>query len=234
MEKGFFWRLSVLVAWAFLLVGLAGSFPAADRSRCLQAGDPSWWEVRLVVGARGKYTIKGGETPIEGEFICRARWEGWLQPDDADFLLLQHKTEILEWRVQETSGPAGHETVLDDPLGREPALRMNYVLRDGREIEFFFEFGGIPIPLHVSALAVALELPRSSGRAAGLPGCGYGEFVCRGSSRVAIPEADLLKRNPERFFSWEWQREERYVEGGRVYDVTQRHAAEAVIALVAR
>jgi hypothetical protein len=233
MEKGFFRHLSGTIAWLSLLFGLVGSFPAADRSRCLQTGNPSWWEVRLVVGARGKYTIRGGEAPVEGEFVCRARWEGRLQPDDDDFLLLHLKTEILEWRLRETSGPAGRESVLEEPPGRRPSLRVFYVLKEGREVEFFFELGGILIPVHISALAVALELPRSSGRADGLPDCGYGEFVCRGSSRVAIPEADLLERNPERSFSWEWQRENRYVVGGRVFDVTQRHAAEAAVTLVA-
>lgn len=235
MEKGFLRRLPAVCAAAVLLAGLAVSVPRDGACPgAWPVGDSAWWEVRLLVTAEGEYAVRGGEAPVRGEYTCRARWEGRLEPDGDDFLLIHLKTEVLEWRLRETSGVAGGEIVLEAPAEPAPDLRMSYVLKDGREIEFIFEIGGIPIPLRGSPLAVDLELPRSSGRTAGLPGRGYGDFVCRGSSRVVIPESDLLERAPERRFSWDWRREARYVRKGRAFFVTQGHSAETAVKLVAR
>ncbi|MGZ5469573.1 MAG: hypothetical protein ACXWG5_10500 [Candidatus Aminicenantales bacterium] len=235
MEKGFLRRLSEPLVGAFLLACLSGTpaGPAGPPGAVLATGS-SLWEVHLTVEAKGDYRIGGAGAPIAGEYACRLRWEGRLEPDEDDFLLVHLKTEVLEWRLRETAGSAGRETTLEAPAAPTPFLRMNYVLKDGREVEFFFELGGISIPLHPLPHALALELPRSSGRTPGGPGQAYGNFVCRGSSRVAIPEADLTRRKPERHFSWEWRKERQYVRDGRVLTVVQSHAAEAVVTLTAR
>jgi hypothetical protein len=226
MKKGFIRHLFGFLGEALILLSLPGA-PISHRP----SSGPGWWEIRLIVAAKGEYAIRGGGTPISGEYACRASWEGRLEPDGDDFLLVHLKTEVLEWRLQEKSGPAGHESVLEAPAAPKPALRLIYVLKDGRDVEFVFELGGIPIPLHASPLAVALELPHSSGRQPGPPGQGYGDFVCRGSSRVVIPETDLLQQTPGRIFSWDWRREKRFVKEGRVFVVAQSHAAEAAVAL---
>lgn len=235
MDKGFMRHLPGALATALLLSGLVWGQRAAPAiaGQDRPAG-PAWWEVCLTVEARGEYTIKSGRAPIAGEYVCRARWKGRLEPDGEDFILVHLETDILEWRLRETAGPAGRGSVLEAPAAAKPAFRMNYVLKDGREVEFFFELGDVSIPLHASPLSVALDLPRSSGRKAGRPGHGYGDFVCRGSSRVAIPGSDLLDRAPERLFSWDWRREKRIDRGGRIYLVAQGHTVEAVVALTAR
>jgi len=234
MEKGFLRGLPAAFAAAILLAGLSLCFPPAEAGPGGSPfGDSAWWEVRLLVTAEGEYAVRGGRSPVSGEYACRARWEGRLEPDGDDFLLIHVKTEVLDWRLRETSDPAGRESVLEAPAAPAPELRMRYVLKDGREIEFVFEIGGIPIPLHKSVLAVDLELPRSSGRTAGPPGQGYGDFVCRGSSRVVIPESDLLERAPQRNFSWDWRREKRYFRQGRAFFVTQGHTAKTAVSLIA-
>jgi hypothetical protein len=232
MEKGFVRRLRAPLAGAFLLACLPPNATiAAGRRGEGPAGHSAWWEVRLVVTAKGEYTVRGGQAPVAGEYTCRARWEGRLEPDGDDFLLVHLKTEILDWRLREKTGPAGEERVLETPAASKPSLRMNYVLKDGREVEFVFELGGVSIPLQASRFAVALELPRSSARAPRLPGHTYGDFVCRGSSRIVIPDTDLLEQATERLFSWDWRRERRYVREGRSYVVDQSHAAEVAVAL---
>jgi hypothetical protein len=231
MEKGFVRRLSrplvgaVLAACLFSSSALTATHPAGDAAGI----SPAWWGVRLEVTARGGYAISGGETPVTGDYVCRVLWEGRLEPDDEDFLLVHIRTEILEWRLRERSGPAGRESVLEAPAAPGPAVRMNYVIKDGREVEFFFDLGGISIPLHASPLAVALELPRSSGRTPGGRGRAYGDFVGRGSCRVVMPESDLERRSPKRHFSWDWRRERQYFGNGRILTVVQSHAAEAVV-----
>ena len=227
-------RLSGALLWALLFACLPpGPSPAAACPQGIQAGGPAWWEVRLVVTAEGEYSVKGGQAPVTGTYTCKASWEGRLEPDGEDFLLVHLKTEILEWHLRETSRPAGRESVLEPPAAAKPAFRMNYVLKDGREVEFVFEISAFQVPLHASAVSVPLELPRSSTRSAGLPGRGYGDFVCRGSSRVVIPETDLAQRRPERSFSWDWRKERQVVKEGRVFSVSQAHTAKAVIALAA-
>lgn len=234
MEEGFFRRLLRPLVGALLLTCLSSTpaVPSGPSGGVLAGGSPRW-EVRLTVEAKGDYTIRGAGAPIAGEYTCRVRWEGRLEPDEDDFLLVHLRTEVLEWRLRETAGPAGRENTLEAPAAPAPSLRMNYVLKDEREVEFFFELGGISIPLHPSPHAIALELPRSSGRTPGGPGQGYGNFVCRGSSRVVIPETDLRRRKPERHFSWEWRKEKQDVRNGRVLTVVQSHTAEAVVAITA-
>ena len=188
MEIGRLRHLKQALAWVLPLACLlSGSSPSAGLPQEVRTGSSAWWEVRLVVAAEGDYIVKGGKAPIAGTYTCKASWEGRLEPDGDDFLLVHLKTEIQEWRLVERSGPAGHEIVLEAPAADKPTLRMNYVLKDGSEVEFVFELGGIRVPLLACPLSVPLELPRSSGRTAGPPGQGYGDFVCRGSSRVAIP-----------------------------------------------
>ena len=225
-------RLSGPAALAlFLAILLLGPALPASRPGSGPAGGSPWWEVRLTVAAKGGYSVKGGGAPVSGEYTCRAVWEGRLEPDEDDFLLVHLKTEILEWRLREKTVLAGRESVLEAPASPKPTLRLSYVLKDGWDVEFAFELGGISLPLHASPLAVALEMPRSSGRAPGRPSQAYGDFVCRGSSRIVIPEADLLKQAPGRVFSWDWRREKQFVREGRTFFVTQSHAAEAVLAL---
>jgi hypothetical protein len=227
-------RLSGALFWAFLFACLQPEpSPATAFPQDIQAGISAWWEVRLVVTAEGEYSVKGGQTPVAGTYTCKASWEGRLEPDGEDFLLVHIKTEILEWRLRETSRPAGRESVLEPPAAAKPAFRMSYVLKDGREVEFVFEISAFQVPLQVSPVSVPLELPRSSSRTAGLPGQGYGDFVCRGSSRIVIPETDLARLRPERSFSWDWRKERQVVKGGRVFSVSQAHTAKAVITLAA-
>ena len=217
MKKGFLKRSAALLAAAWLLAGTAGG--------------AVWWEVRLDVSVEGAYTVRGGGATLAGTYSCRSRWEGRLEQDGDDFLLVHIKTEVLEWRLRERSGPAGSDSVLEAPAGVRPDLLVNYVLKDGRKVEFVFDLKGVTIPLHASPISLPLELPRVPGCA---PGQDYCDFVLHGSSRVAIPETDLLGRSPERRFSWSWRRERRLTKGQAVLDAAQSHTAEVRVSVTAR
>jgi hypothetical protein len=178
----------------------------------------------VSVETRGTYTVRGDGPTVRGEYSLRARWEGRLEPDAEDFLLVHLKTELLEWRLREASGPAGRETVREAPASPRPALRLAYVLKNGRDIEFAFAIDGLDVPLRPSSVSVPLELPRSVGRA-------YADFVCRGSNRVVVPESDLMEKGRERRFSWEWRSAEQILRRGRVLFVEQAHTAETAVSL---
>jgi len=195
---------------------------------------PSWWEVSLSVTVKGSYVIEGGETPLRGEFTCRARWAGTIELDENDFLLYHLKTEVLEWRLAEKSGlPKGESLLLAQETSETPRLRLNYVLREGSDLRFDYEFSEVSVPLHASRVKANLEFPRSSGHVALSPGSGYGSGVSRGSNQVVIQGSDLERRAAERTFSWEWQREKRITGNSGTFLLTQRHTAEAVVALIA-
>ncbi len=229
MAKGFVRSLFRCLAGTFLVLGLPGAFSFSRPS----AG-PAWWEMRLTVIVKGVYALAGGAVPVSGKYTCRALWEGRLHPDGDDFLLVHLKTEILEWDLAEKASlPDGENLLEATGTSEKPALRLNYVLRDGRAVEVDFDLAGIPVPLHDFPFKAALEFPESSGRGAALPFQGYAAFVSRGTNRVLIPASDLERPASERTFSWEWRRERRVVRGSRTFLFTQRHTAEAVVALVA-
>lgn len=227
-EKGSPRRLAGLLAAALILLG----HPAGSASSSRPSG-PSWWEVRLVVTVKGDYALRGAGPQVRGDFVCRARWEGRLEPDGDDFLLVHLKTEILEWRLEETSGPPGNVTIHEVPETLGPDLRLNYVLKEGHAVEFDFDLEGISIPLHNTPLSIPLEMPRSSGKPDELPGQGYGDFVRRGTNRVVLPATDLARRRAERTFSWDWRRENELVKESPAILLTQSHSAEAAVGLIA-
>ncbi len=216
--KGFARRLrgpaGALLALAGLALGAGPDGPAP-------AAGPDGWEVRLTVSVRGEFSLLGGPEPVAGDFVCRARWEGRLEPDGDDFLLVHVRTEVLEWSLGKEGGPPA------------PALRLNYALRTGREVEFDFEVADVALAVGPSPVGIVLEMPRPPGRGPGPPGLRYGDLVRRGSSRIAVPASDFGRRSAERSFSWEWRRI-RTVGAGRPLVLVQSHAAEAVLAVAAR
>src|SRR5512135_1498480 len=133
------------------------------------ASATTWWEISLVVTVRGEYTVRGLEAPPSGTYLCRARWTGRLELDsDDDFVLVHLGTEILDWSLRERSVRNGGESVLEAAPGVRPSLRMEYLLKDGAEVEFVFGLGAIGVPLHAPELGLPLELPRTSSRQPGL------------------------------------------------------------------
>jgi len=252
MDKGFRRRRTAAFAgWFGALCLMAGAAsppgPAGDAPREPVPGqsiqreirppeqfplNPTWWEIRLQVEAKGRYVVSGAGEPLAGDYSCRALWLGRLEPDEEDFLLIHLRTEILEWRLRERAGPAGRESEIEAPRRPAPALRVHYVLRDGRDVEFFFELGGVTMPLHEAPLAFPLELPRSSGRKPREGGQAYGDFVCRGTSQVVLPESDFARSAGPRRFSWDWRRERQLFAQGRPVTVTQNHTAETVVTVI--
>lgn len=211
--------------WAILVLAAAAAAGVAGRS--VSAEGPGWWEVRLSVSAKGAFDIRGGgQAPVSGEYVLRARFEGRLNPDGDDFVLVHIKTETLEWSLRRMSGRGEEASVREAPDTPAPVLRLNYVLREDDLVELDFGFEGASIPL-----PVPLELPASArGPASGRPG--YAGDALSGSNRIVLPASDLARRRPERTFAWTWTGTKLIETGGRVYVTAQSHSAEAVVGLV--
>jgi hypothetical protein len=211
---------------------LAAAAAAGGAGRSAPAGGPGWWEVRLSVAAKGAFTVRGGSrAPVSGEYALRARFEGRLNPDGDDFVLVHLKTETLEWSLRKKPGQGEAAGVREAPDAPAPVLRLNYVLREQDLIELDFAFEERTVPLSASPVGIPLELPASArGAAAGRPG--YVGDVLSGSNRIVLPASDLARRRPERTFAWTWTGTKLIEAGGRAYLTVQSHSAEAVVGLV--
>lgn len=210
-------------------LALAAAAVAGGAGRPAPAGGPGWWEVRLSVEATGAFTVRGGGgAAVSGEYALRARFEGRLNPDGDDFVLVHIRTETPEWSLRTTSGGGEAAAPGEAPA---PALRLNYVLREKDLIDLDFAFEDRTIPLPAGPAGIALELPVSARRTA--PGRSGDEGdILSGSNRIALPASDLARRRAERAFAWSWAGTKRVVAGGRAYMTVQSHSAEAVVGLV--
>lgn len=223
-------RRGWMAAWAVLF--FVGAAAAGRPGPSAPAPGPDWWEVRLTVAAKGVFAIRGGgETPRSGEYAFRARFEGRLNPDGDDFLLVHLRTETLEWALREKPDPGGAAGSREVSGGPAPVLRLNYVLREKDVIELDFEIDGGAVPVGAAPDHIPLELPGSAHGAAGARP-GYVGDVLTGSNRIALPASDLVRRRPERTFAWSWTGTKSVTAGGRAYMTVQSHSAEAVVGLV--
>jgi len=225
--------VGALVALAMIPAAILAGQTGGPAPRPFPRPGRPWWDVSLTVSVKGAYTVRTPGSPVTGTYAYRARWKGRLELDSADDLLLVHLgTEVLEWRLRETREAEGPESALGPADGPAPSLRVDYLIKDGAEIEFVFRLGGIPVPLDDPDLAVELDLPRSSSRQAGPPGHGYADDVKSGSCRVAIPQDDLRVQAPERRFAWEWSREREAGAAARLVRIAHRHSAEAIVSVI--
>ncbi len=237
MNKGSCRRLKGPLTGALLCLGLSLALgTAAPGPR--PSGGPAWWNIRLIVSVEGEYGLGAraagtGGTPVVGKYSFRARWEGRLEPDEDDFLLVHLKTEVLEWRLSERAMSPGRMTLFETTDALAPDLRLNYVLRDGKLVEFDFGLdGAVAVPVHGPPVRARLTLPRTAAPPDAFPGDRYDDGLAKGSNRVVIPAEDLSRRRAERTFSWEWE-----TGGGPSdarYGFSDRHTVKAVVALAMR
>lgn len=234
MIKGSSRPVRALLAGALFLAALAPAKPAPDAR---PDGGPAWWSVRLTVSVEGEYRLRdgtadAGKKAVTGTYAYRARWEGRLEPDEDDFLLVHLKTEVLEWRLSERTEAGDHMTLIETTDMPAPDLRLNYVLRDGKIVTFDFGLdGGVAVPLLNTAAGARLTLPRTAAPPDSSD-AGYDAGLTKGSNRVVLPADDLGRRRAERTFSWEWGADG--PRAGAPRGFSDGHAVKAAIALAMR
>jgi len=167
---------------------------------------PTWWEIRLALSVRGNYAVRNLETNYAGEFDFRAQWEGTMEQDGEDFLLYHTRTDSPHWEIREKgSRPDSTRTMTEKETAERPRLRVNYIIRQDRELRFAFEVEGIRIPLDSCKEKFDLVLPRSKELSG--TGAGYDDSISKGSNYIAIGDDALGRGHLERSFSWEWRRQ---------------------------
>jgi hypothetical protein len=212
-----------------LILAAAGILLAAASLRA--PAQTCWWEIRLLLTARGNYAVRDSGAAYDGDFLFRAEWEGAMERDEEDFILYHAKTETRAWEIREKASPAeGARTLTEKDAGAGPRLRVNYVLREGERIVLDFEAEGIRVPLHESAGKLDLPLPRSREHAR--DETRYADSVCEGDNRVSFTESDLGKPRCEKFFAWEWKRRQWVAAGNGAIFLGYSHKAAVTVTLI--
>jgi hypothetical protein len=204
-------------------------FTTAGAPRLLPR--PPWWEIQLALSVRGEYTVRDLGTTFTGEFEFRAQWEGTMEQDGVDFLLYHTKTDVLHWEIREKAARPKPTLILTEKeTAEKPQLRVNYIMRQDRELHFNFEVEGIRIPLDASPEKFDLVLPRS--RELSGEGASYCDSISKGSNLIAIGDDALDRGRLERSFSWEWKRQAWTArEKGAVF-VAGSHKAGVTVTLI--
>ncbi len=209
--------------------GLSGLVLASFLVRPAFPPKPPWWELRFLLEGRGEYAVTTGGVERNGRYTFTAAWEGVMEKDGPDFLLVRLKSEIRDWQIHETP-PEPDASIMISDKSPHPSLDLYYVLGEGDVVRLDFEMAGISVPLGEGGPKCALAFPCSGERAAALGG--YNESIIEGTNRIAIPRRELERSATEKRFSWKWKRR-RWVsaEGGPVL-LDDRHHAQAVVSLV--
>jgi len=228
MGKGF----SRLSGAAVAVAGVLAGFLLASGPRLSQ--EPRiWWDVSLTLTVKGDYTVKDAGSSFKGDFSYAASWAGTMERDGEDYLLYHLETSTLGWEARETGQPAkGSPVLTEKEAGVRPLLKLNYILRQGKNLEFDFVVESIPIPLAPSAGKYQLFLPCSREHVRDRSHLLYNEFVSGGSNGVAIPEDALAERLLEKTYSWQWKRQGWVLQEEEPVFVSSRHRAEVTVCLV--
>lgn len=227
MRKGFRRAVWPVVGSALPILWLLAASGGATR---LHSGPP-WWEVRIDLAVRGEYTIKDFGATFAGEFACRTRWHGSMEPDGPDFLLYHTTTDVPEWEIVEKAAlPNATRIVTQKADAQKPRLRVNFIIRQGGDLRFDFEVDGIRIPLSDSPEKFELILPRS--KECFGEGTGYGDSISKGNNLVSIGAEGLESGHAEKSFSWEWKRQHWIVREKGAAFVAGSHKVTVTVTLI--
>ncbi len=209
-----------------LLLGAAAAGSPAGRSL------PAKWDIQIIVEAEGRYGLEGGDERHEGSFALRAYWLGLMERDDEDFLLLHKERTLEKWEAEERSSHGEELAALKtEDFAARPELRINYVMSQGPSLLVDFSVEGFDVPRALAGESFPLVLPASAGGGAGAPGRLYDLDIRRGSNRIELPLAAILKGPEVRKFDWTWSRRDWKPGAGRSLLAVQSHKAVVTVSI---
>jgi hypothetical protein len=214
---------AAVVIFSCALVALATRLPFDPRP---------WWDVGLELEVRGTYELKNSEAARTGDFIYRAMWVGTMERDGEDFLLYQVGTTTHAWEAQEkTHRGKDVSVVTEKETASRPVIKLNYILRNGKHLDFDIVVEAIPIPLAPSKEKFSLSLPCSTEHVRDR-GLLYNEFITSGSNTIRVPAGALAENSFEKRFRWEWTRQGWILGEREPTFVSSRHRAEVTVMFV--
>jgi hypothetical protein len=196
---------------------------------------PDWWEIALTLKVDGQYRLEGSSVNCSGSYAFTICWRGGMERDQDDYLLYRFHCELISWEAGETTSSPETQTVLSTGDFKEkPDLRMNYILRQGRELRWDFVVEGISAPQARSEDAFPLFLPASEENGRRGPQGSYNAGVVRGGNRVAVEEAEIYAGTVAKKFAWSWKREQWNSQEREAMFTSQSHNARVELRIVPR
>jgi hypothetical protein len=181
-------------------LGLGGLFAAPTVEW------PTSWKVEITLEARGKYQLGAPEREYRGSYAFAFRWNGTLERDDQDFLLVHNGCELVRWEIEESATAGNSLVILKTPeITEKPELKVNYILKEKGVLLFNFLVMGFDVPRNPSAEHFYLILPASAENSGRFEGIHYNPCVKTGSNQIAIEETPVLHGPLEKSFSWTWE-----------------------------
>jgi hypothetical protein len=193
----------VIFAVFFLLICNAA---AADPRR--EESEP-WWQVELTMSVSGSYHYKNDGLTHDGKFSFDILLEAAMEYDmSKDFLLYGGESKIttVNWKEVVYTEDGGLNTA-DMSRTVNPVARLNYVLKERRELCFDLEaFLKTPI-MEVSDPFKKFLLPRSELNKTINRKDKYNKNITGGTNKICMPEK-LILTQPEtlKSFNWQWKR----------------------------
>lgn len=193
---------------------------------------PGKWDIQIIVEADGRYGLETRQSRHEGSYRLRAHWLGLMERDDEDFLLLHKERSLEKWEAEERSTRGEDLALLKTAnFSEQPELRVNYVLREEDFLLIDFVVAGFDIPRALSSDVFPLALPAAAGGRSWFIGQAYDPFVIKGSNRIAIPLASILKGPEVRKFPWTWRYRGWLPRSDQNLLVTQSHEAVVTVSI---
>lgn len=184
---------------AILLAGTClFSIPAA--SSVPQAA----WGIKMKITVKGEYALDS-RARASGRYQMTFVWTGGLEIDEDDYLLIHGRSDLVEWKAEESvTRPEGIGLLTTEDFSEKPELNVVYVLRKDGVLHLNFLIRGFDVPRSLPADAFYLHLPASAENQERPGGLNYCVFVEKGSNAIVLADPRSSPKIQEKKFHWAW------------------------------
>jgi hypothetical protein len=208
---------------------------AVPNGPAAPAPDPPSWLIRMSIDVRGDYRMEDRSTHWTGTYAFIFNWEGMIERDGEDFILIHNSCDLASRRFEERA--FGKDTIgvlTADDVPDRPELSVKYVLRDNGRIRFNFAVTGFEVPLNNAPETFPLVLPASAENADRPGGFNYSLFVKSGSNDITLDEKTILAGPAEHAFSWTWAWQTRVLKEDTTLSQSNRHEVKVKLVFTPR
>ena len=216
----------------FLFVMLPSAVPSGPVPA---RPDPPSYLIRMTVDVRGDYRMEDRSTRWSGTYAFVFSWEGMIEPDGEDFILIHNTCDLVSRRLEERAfGKDTIRVLTADDVPDRPELSVKYVLRDNGRIRFNFGVTGFEVPLNDAPETFPLVLPASAENADRPGGFNYSLFVKSGSNDITLDEKTIRSGPSEHTFSWTWAWQTRLLKEDTTLVQSNRHEVKVKLVFTPR
>ncbi|MCX7973458.1 MAG: hypothetical protein N3B16_03050 [Candidatus Aminicenantes bacterium] len=164
---------------------------------------PLFWEIKLNLSLKGRYSLHQAIQTIEGNFHGHFRWLGLIEPDEPDVILFQWQSEVISWEMVEKEKRKNQEIGTFHSTFA-PKLKVEAFIRqdDAFWLDFFLE--GLSIPFSQPEPEQKLILPSSFIKDQIINDLRYNDHLKAGSNKIFIPLKEMNQPEYRQNFSWKW------------------------------